>query len=173
MRKIDTYVLYKSDILEPDLNDFLNDRRDLRKAWHSAISLFHLSDWIFTTNKDKIVGNYTYRQDSGLVKAVSKTEHFANYIGQRFPDFQIIRGVAHSSKHLRLRAPPVGRNNPSGMPSDAANSFVPDGSFSTGFSGAFDIGEVMIEADPTPIAFAALAKSVLKMWNDIIPAEGW
>jgi hypothetical protein len=173
MSKIDTYSLYKSEILEPDLQDFITDRRNLRKAWHSAISLFHLHDWVYRAHKTTIDASYSYRHDNGSSTPVSRAEHFANFLGQRYSDFQIIRGVANSSKHLELWAAPPGRKDPPGMPSNAANTYTSSGDFSTDFSRDFDTGEVMIEASPNPIPFARLAQSVLDMWNDIFNAEGW
>src|SRR5215475_6535814 len=149
MGQIDTYSKYKQQVVERDFREFMAARADLRKAWHCAGSLFHLHEW-------------------------SCAVHFANSLGQIYPDFQLVRDIANASKHFVLRAPPAGRSHPSGMPSHAANTYVSGAAFQLGaFSNAFQLGEVKQQATSTDVEFAVLAQSILNMWDQLFAQEGW
>jgi hypothetical protein len=116
MERIDNYRAFKRSILEPDLHDFMKDIGNLRKAWHCAGSLFHLHDWVYAACKSSIDSKYKFVDDSGQTKSVACAAHFANALGQKYPHFQLIRGIANSSKHFILHPAPAGRSNPTGMP---------------------------------------------------------
>jgi hypothetical protein len=174
MEQIDTYSKYKQQVVEPDFREFMAARGDLRKAWHCAGSLFHLHEWVYAAHKATIDAKYTFVDDNGSTRPVSCAVHFANFLGQTYPDFQLVRGIANASKHFVLRAPPTGRSNPPGMPSHAANTYVSGAAFQPGaFSDAFQLGEVKQQADSTDVDFAVLAQSVFNMWNQLFAQEGW
>jgi hypothetical protein len=175
MTRIDTYTKYKQDIVEPDFDEFMTNRGDLRKAWHCAGSLFHLHDWVYEAYKSAIDRKYTFVDDNDQQLCVSSHVHFANSLGQAHPDFQLIRGIANASKHLVLHPVPQGRTNPPGMPSHAANAYVSGTAFQPGaFQGnAFQTGDVKLERSTGHIEFAVLAQSVLNMWNQLFATEGW
>jgi hypothetical protein len=173
--QIDSYRKFKDSVVKPDLRDFLANRGDLRKAWHCAGSLFHLHDWVYAAHKASIDGQYTYVDDKGRIRPVSNSKEFANALGQKHPHFQIIRGIANSSKHFKLLPTPPGRNDPPGMPSHAANTYVSGAAFqSDAFqSNAFQTGDVKVEAAPKDIEFAQIAQSVMEMWERLFAQEGW
>ena len=173
MSKIDTYSEFKKSVVEPDLKDFLAETDNLRKAWHCAGSLFHLSDWVYYAHKSSIDTRYKFRNDRGRDQPVSKTSEFANSLGQAHPQFQLIRGIANASKHFRLDPVPPGRNNPPGMPTYAANVYVSGSAFQPGAfqSNAFQTGDVKLEGPETE--FAVLAQSVFDMWERLFASEGW
>jgi len=174
MGQIDTYSKYKQQVVERDFREFMAARADLRKAWHCAGSLFHLHEWVYAAHKAAIDAKYTFVDDNGSIRPVSCAVHFANSLGQIYPDFQLVRGIANASKHFVLRAPPAGRSHPSGMPSHAANTYVSGAAFQLGaFSNAFQLGEVKQQADSTDIEFAVLAQSILNMWDQLFAQEGW
>jgi hypothetical protein len=50
-QKIDDYRKYWKEIVTPDYDDFFADLDNLRKAFHCAISLFHMADWLYCDNK--------------------------------------------------------------------------------------------------------------------------
>jgi hypothetical protein len=173
--RIDTYQDFKTLVVEPDFQEFMADRGNLRKAWHCAGSLFHLHDWVYEAHKASIDAKYTFVDDRGHTQQVSCAPHFANSLGQKHPDFQLMRGIANASKHFALRTPPPGRPNPPGMPSHAANTYVTGAAFQPGaFQGnAFQVGNVMLQANPDDIEFSCLAQSVFDMWNHLFVNEGW
>jgi hypothetical protein len=43
-----------SGMVEPDYQAQASDPSDLRAALHSAISLFHMSDWVFHTHEPQV-----------------------------------------------------------------------------------------------------------------------
>jgi hypothetical protein len=99
----------------------------------------------------------------------------ANALGQLHPDFQLVRGIANASKHFALRTPKPGTQNPPGMPSYAANTYVSGSAFQPGAfqASAFQVGDVVLEAQPNDIEFSGLAQSVLDMWKRLFVQEGW
>jgi hypothetical protein len=172
--RIDTYQEFKSAVVEPDFREFMSDRANLRKAWRCAGSLFHFHEWVYAAHKAAIDGNWTFVDDNGDVQQVSKPEHFANSLGQKSPAFQLIRGVANASKHFTLRTPPPGRQNPPGMPSHAANTYISSASSQLGTSGASArVVDVMLQASPDDIELSGLAQQVMDMWNNLLKQRGW
>jgi hypothetical protein len=174
-QRIDTYTDFKREIVDVDFRDFMaDDSGTLRKAWHCAGSLFHLHDWVYAAHKALIDAKYTFINDKKQTQAVSCASHFANSLGQQYPNFERIRGIANASKHSVLRPRP-GRIIPSGIPSSAANTYVTDAAFQPGAfqRSAFQVGDVMLEATPQDMLFSELARSVLDMWEQLFQSEGW
>jgi hypothetical protein len=173
--RIDTYQKFKDRIVQPDFDDFMKDRGDLRKAWYCAGSLFHLADWVYRKHKAAIDAKYQYIDDNGSTQSVSRVEDFATALGQKHPNFQLVRGVANAAKHFVLKPVPEGRVNPAGMPSHAANTFVSGTAFQPNMvqTNAFQTGSVKLQAIPEDIEFAPLAQSVLDMWNELFATEEW
>jgi hypothetical protein len=89
----------------PDYNDFSAAIDDLRPAFHCAISMFHLIDWVYVVHRTYINANFTYRDKNGFVQPVTDEKTFANALGQLHPDFDLIHGIANPSKHLALKSP--------------------------------------------------------------------
>jgi hypothetical protein len=84
------------DIIVPDYNDFTAKIDDLRRAFHCAISLFHLSDWVYAAHKPYIDAHFSHRDKNGVARPVSDAKTFANALGELHPDFDLIRGIANS-----------------------------------------------------------------------------
>ncbi len=135
------------------------------------MSLFHLSDWVYEAHKQTIDAKYQYQDRKGQTQPVSNEKEFANALGQQHPAFQLIRGVANAAKHCKLKSGHP--QDPLGMPSHAANTYVATEGFSREAfqSDAFQIGEVKLQG--TDVEFASLAQAVLTMWNDLFAKEGW
>ncbi len=91
--KIDTCSKYWNEFVLPDLKDFQDDQGNVRNAFHSAISLFHMADWIY---KEK---GLTYWQSVGL-KFRDRTgalvtvhdDKSCNAIATVNSDFELVRG---------------------------------------------------------------------------------
>jgi hypothetical protein len=120
------------DIVLPDYNDFTAKIDDLRRAFHCAISLFHLGDWVYVAHKAYIDANFTYRDRNGAARPVSDEKTFANALGELHPDFDLIRGIANSAKHLLLTNP---RPHPA-APSHAAKAIPRNKRFMLGRRGS-------------------------------------
>jgi hypothetical protein len=172
--RIDTYGEFKRAVVEPDFREFMADRGNLRKAWHCAGSLFHLHNWVYAAHKKSIDANYTFVDDQGRAQSVSCAAHFANSLGQKYPNFQLVRGIANSSKHVVLHPAPSGRVNPPGMPSAAANTYVSGRIFQPGVFDpkVFQTDDVKLQSSTGDIEFAVLAQAVLTMWDELF-ANGW
>jgi hypothetical protein len=151
------------------------DVGNLRKAWHCAGSLFHLHEWVYAAHKSSIDAKYTFVDHNGRTQSVSCAAHFANSLGQKCPEFELIRGIANSSKHFELRPVPPGRISSPGMPSAAANTYVSGVAFQPGAfqSNAFQSGDVKLQRSTSDIEVVVLAQSVLDMWNQLFADEGW
>ncbi len=175
MRQISTYKDFKACVVEPDFDEYMADKSDLRKAWHCAGSLYHLHDWVYAAHKVSIDAKRTYVDDQGRTQPVSCVKHFANSLGQAHSDFQLLRGIANASKHFVLRPPPPGRQNPPAMPCAAADTAVVGAVFQRGVfqPNVFQMGSVMLQAESGDIKFSKLAESALEMWNQQFRDEGW
>jgi hypothetical protein len=159
-------------ILVPDFDDCRNHPDDLRKAFHCAISLFHMSDWIFVSYQAQVSSSFTYNDRNGAPQPVVSEQTFATALRDFCGEFELIRGIANSAKHLQLRS--LGRHLDS--PSHAANTRVQ----STGWgSGGFGMGpysgtaRVMLEASSGDLEFSTIATNVRDMWKLLATQNGW
>jgi hypothetical protein len=160
-------------MLEPDYDAQLRDPASLRAALHAAISLFHMSDWVFHTHASGVRAAFTFRDAAGLDQRVSSPATFANALEQRNQDFGRVRGICHAGKHLKLTdIRPV----PS-APSHSANTRVQAIGFGAGGFGSGPYGltpRVMLEgAGGADIEFARIAQSVHTMWIDLNGVHAW
>jgi hypothetical protein len=172
MPNITNYTEFRRFVVEPDFQEFMANRDDVRKAWHCAGSLFHLADWVYGAHKGGIDPKFTFVNDHGVTRPVSRIEDFATSLGQAHADFQLIRGIANSAKHFILRPTPPSRVNPPGMPTHAANTYVSEGGFqAAAFSNGFQVAEVRLQGHG--VEFAGLAQSVSDMWDRLFASEGW
>lgn len=159
------------EIVVPDYNDFTANIDDLRRAFHCAISLFHLSDWVYVAHKAHIDANFTFRERHGVARADERT--FANALGDLHPDFDLIRGIANSAKHLVL----TNRRPHPAAPSHAANTRVQSTGFGEGGYGMGPYGgtpRVMLEgAGGEDREFSDLATSTFDMWKRLSQQHNW
>jgi hypothetical protein len=130
--KIDTCKKYWSEFVVPDFQDYEADQGSIRKAFHCAISLFHMADWIFTERdltywRSKDI---TFKNKNGESVAVSDEKAFANALADIDRHFELIRNIANSAKHFYLKKD--GRDRAS--PRHAANTYSQRSSAGTGGS---------------------------------------
>lgn len=163
---------YWNEILVPDFDDFIKQIDDLRKAFHCAISLFHMCDWIYVFYGLQVCSSFTYKDNNDATQAVSDEKTFANALRDLCPEFELIRGIANSAKHLQLR----GTGGHPASPSNAANTRVQ----STGWGeGGFGMGpwngspRVMLQATDGDLEFSAIATTVRDMWKQLASNHGW
>src|SRR5690349_21088839 len=125
VKEFRTATDYWSEMVEPDYRDCLAKPDDLRAAFHAAISLFHMHDWVWRTHEASVRGSFTFTDRVGVTASVHDAASFANALEQQCPDFGRVRGIANAAKHLEIQdVRPVAN-----APSHAANTAVQ----STGF----------------------------------------
>jgi hypothetical protein len=66
VQMIDTYKDFMSKVVEPDFNEFVADKVNLRRAWHCAGSLFHLHDWVYAAHKASIDIKYKFTDRTNM-----------------------------------------------------------------------------------------------------------
>jgi hypothetical protein len=171
--RIDNYAIYWREIVTQDYREFLRNDDDLRRAFHCAASLFHMHDWLYVTEESAIKVKYSFKDQHGVAQSIFDPGSFANVISDIHADFELIRGVANSGKHLQLTPR---RNTPlrhPSMPSNAANTYF---SISTVQLGplSWTSGEIML-AMPTPPdrSLVDIATSVYEFWQTFCTANGW
>ena len=161
-----------TEMVEPDCDDYRKNIASLRRAFHSASSLFHLHDWVFHTDQT-IVTTFTYLDPrSQTTKPVKKPSHFANYLEQTYPDFGLIRGVVNAAKHLVLTTPSPVQNSPS----NAANTQVQSTGYGVGPYGVGPYGgspRVVIEGQPNNLDYLNVMNNVFNMWQSVKAMHGW
>lgn len=167
--KIEDYKNYWKEIVTLDYEDFKNEPGDLRRAFHSAISLFHMSDWLYQNFSGSINASHTYIDKNNQSQIVTDENNYPNAIAALHPDFELIRGIANSAKHLKLRAASVAASvarNPS-APSNAANTYLE-------MSPQRERGEIMLEGPGgVDISVLHLATSVYGFWQNYCQNRGW
>ena len=172
--KIDDCKAYWTEIVEKDYEDFKVKQGDLRAAFHCAISLFHMADWLYKAK------GLPYWQSQGM-KFTDRTgasidvhdeKSFANAIATINPDFELVRGIANSAKHFDLKQ----RGNHPSAPIASANTYSRKAAFD---SSAFDesvfdaTDEVMLEGPSgKDLLFLNIAKSVRGTFEKFCATHG-
>ena len=162
------------DVVVPDYDDFLGKIDDLRLALHCAISLFHMADWVYVTHKAMIDAAFTFKDKTGIPRSVSDEKEFANALGDAHRNFELIRQIANTAKHLKLKRVSSHPN----APSHAANTAVQGTGWGQGGFGQGPFGgapRVMLANHPgqADFEFSDIAESVFKMWQGLRIQHGW
>jgi hypothetical protein len=164
---------YWQDIVEPDYHDFNTKIDDLRRAFHCAIAMFHMSDWVYVTHKSYIDSNFVFKDRNGVSQPVNDEKSFANSLRDLYPNFELIRGIANSAKHLQLKNP---GSHPS-SPSHAANTRVQSTAWGEGGYGQGPFGgtpRVMLQGPQgQDLEFSDIATSTYQMWKSLAQQHGW
>jgi hypothetical protein len=170
---IQDYRAYWRDVVEPDYNDFNAKIDDLRRAFHCAITLFHMCDWVYVAHKPYIDSTFAYKDKNGASQSVSNEKGFADAIRDLYPEFQLIRGIANSAKHLELKQ--LGSHPAS--PSHAANTRVQSTGYGEGRYGQGPFGgtaRVMLQGSQGhDLEFSEIATSTYRMWKAIAQQHAW
>lgn len=170
VQRIDDYKVYRTEIVQKDYDDFRANRDDIRAAFHCAISLYHLADWVYDAHKTRIDTTFTF--DANGPQRVIDEKTFANALADINPDFELIRTVANSAKHLVVTSKPKARAVPPHTASHAANTQNQTTGYGQNFGNNFGGGtRVVLEGDGR--ALTEIAESVLKMWGTLFKQHGW
>jgi hypothetical protein len=159
--RIDRAVDFLNQMVIPDYQDFLQCKTDVRLAFHSACSLFHLRDWIYCD----------FRQS----KRWTTKGQVQSFLESKCADFRIIRDVANASKHLKLDPRTAGTSMTT---AGATFATITRNSAMTGYDSTRTYqggSEVLVTAsdDDAPLRFAVIAKNVLNMWRKCFEEENW
>jgi hypothetical protein len=165
---------YWRDVVEPDYRDFIAKIDDLRLAFHCAITLFHMADWVYVVHKSYIDSKFKFKDKNGNLQRVTDEKMFANAVQDLYPDFKLIRGIANSAKHLKLKKD---RDPHPPSPSHAANTRVQSTGWGKGRFGNGPYGgtpRVML-AGPNgqDLEFSDIATSTYNMWKSLAQDHGW
>ncbi len=77
--------------VEMDHDDWREEPRDIRRAFHAAISAFHLADHYY---------RYHARRDEAFAARYRTLGDFRKALAQRAPLFRVIQDMANAYKHL-------------------------------------------------------------------------
>ncbi len=181
VKEFRTAADFWSGMVEPDYRDCLNDPADLRAAFHAAISLFHMHDWVWETDQSTVRANFNFTE-SGLTNVPKKSTDFANALERQYPDFGLVRGIANAAKHLELKPPKKNLKLVHNAPRHATNTSVQiEGGWAGWNEGPGGYGEgnwgyagrprVVLKGSPD-IEFSDIAKSVYQMWQTLRAKHG-
>jgi hypothetical protein len=157
----------------PDCSEYFANNESLRCALHAAISLFHMSDWVFHTHEAAVKASFTFIDRNGTAVSVYDPASFATALEQQCSDFGLIRGIAHAAKHLKLNnVRPIPN-----APSHAANTAVHGPTFApTVFAhGVFDTRRrvMLAGANGNDVQFEKILRAVYAMWTSLKSTHGW
>lgn len=173
MDRIENATDFWNEMVIPDYQESINQFSNLRLAFHCAISLNHMADWIFYTYVSYVRANFTYVNTAGATVNVSSAKTFANALEQIEPNFALIRGIANAAKHLQLSNV---RPHPS-APSNAANTSARGSGWGQqGFgTGPWGGAPRVMLAGPNgnDTDFKNIADSVFGMWEKLKTKHGW
>ena len=165
-------------VVVPDYDDSVTNVDDLRKAFHCAISLFHMADWIYITHQTTIHATFYFNSrkllGSNVPMLVTRVSEFADSISDAHPNFELIRRIANSVKHLSL----TGQSPHTNAPSNASNTSVQTtgygvGGFGQGRYGGTPRVVLANHAGQPPIEFKDLATSVFNNWMNLKALHHW
>lgn len=179
LQQIKTPKEFWEGIVEPDYNAFMAKTDDLRLAFHCAIALFHMSDWVYVTHKKSIEATFTFVDGKKGTRRVSRATHFANSLGQAHPNFELARQIANTAKHLRLD----GKSTHTNAPTHVANVSVTPATWVSGAMGSLPLsGQALGRQSRVVLAnhkglpdieFVDIAKSVFSQWQAWRSQYGW
>ena len=156
----------------PDYNDFVADPGDLRKAFHTAISLFHLHDWVYMAQGAMINQNFSFNDQTGTSRSVTHSKAFANSLEIMQPNFALVTGLANAAKHLSMNGTRPHPDAPSDVAKTASQSLgCGEGKFGMGPYGGTP--QVMLEGAIGHLHFTQIAEDVLEMWKSLARTHGW
>lgn len=170
-----------SGMVEPDLADYQAHIDDLRAAFHVAISLFHMHDWVWITHEVSLRRTFTSTDARGNTSAVHDGKSFANSLEQQNPDFGRIRSIANAAKHLELRdvrpvpnAASRATDTSVHVPGAGLGGYGVGAGYGTPGGSYAGRRQVMLEgALGQQIKFFDIAKAVYHMWTALNAKHGW
>ena len=154
--KITSAREYLDEVVEPDFVEASSKLDSLRSAFHCASSLYHLHEFVFS-DFQSVLGFKTAREFDKSLCAKSK-------------DFQLIRDIANTAKHMELDRDPQRIRH-------IANTAVQSTAYGEGPYGVGPFGggkRVRIHVGTSAYEeFSSVAKNVMTIWREMFSTNGW
>ncbi len=142
-----------------DFEDWKAEPQDLRKAFHVAVSAFHLADHY---------QQFYARQDSAFAGRYPRPAVLHKVLAERAPHFRVVQGVATAYKHLYTRTQCE-------VSSGGSLTFVerPEQSLGVDWTGRGVEGGLVVRLrGGATIPFEQAITQVLEMWSEILSGDG-
>lgn len=153
VQQIQTPKEFWEGIVVPDYEAFMANRDYLRLAFHCAVALFHMADWVFVTREATLPATFGFNAAGG-------ERGFGNALVSIHPEFAPVRHAANAAKHLRLR-------KSRGHASDTAVK-------TTGWGeGGWGRRPWAVAVGQQDLEFSDVAKSVFTMWQTLNAQHRW
>ncbi len=143
--EIRTARQFLEGLVEPDYDEFLQDRGSSRLGIHCALGCWHLSDWVW---EDVLNGSPRLRSE--IDSSIKGKHSFQAYAVKTCPDLGIVRVIANGSKHFTTGSSIV-------KDTKRAGTFQATAFQSTGF----DIAQLKVDGRP----FADILKAAVTFWQ--------
>ena len=147
---------YFDEIVEPDFADAMASPASLRAAFHCASSLYHLHEFVFA--------------DHGKQLGYQKSREFDDALCAKSKDFQLVRDIANTAKHMELDRDPKRITH-------IANTTVQSTGFGEGAYGSGPFGgtpRVRVHVAPnTDEEFSSVATAAMTLWRQMFAQHGW
>jgi hypothetical protein len=181
MKEFRTPADFWFGMVEPDFADCEANKADLRAAFHAAISLYHMHDWVWKARADEVKLLFTYSSGDRKMRAVHGARSFANALEQQYPDFGRIRSIANAAKHLELteirpveNAASHASNTAVQVPGAGLGGYGIGAGYGTPGLSYAGLPRVMLAGpNGNDIEFFHLAKTVRDMWTGLRASHGW
>lgn len=150
-------------VVKRDYEEFRGAATDLRKAFHVAISLHHVCDWV--------LADYCQRDPEKIFGKNRLVDLQKHIIENECRDYWLIRDIGNASKHFRLTRP---ADPPVAVHSSSATTVQASG-FGMGPFGAGTWGgrRIIVDTDSGPRLFSEIAEKVYEMWDRLFREKGW
>jgi hypothetical protein len=161
MLQIATSADFMNHIVEPDYQDAMHHRESLRHAFHLAVSLLSLRDWVLKEFSER--PEWKFAKGAGAFQG--DLEHIC-------PEFSLISQVANSTKHLTLDGKrPRSINGAHDVRLSGGSGMLGFGALGSGPIGSIPTIEVDVGHDRLP--FLHLAEKVVFMWRKLFSEQRW
>jgi hypothetical protein len=144
-----------------DYGDWKSEPHSIRKAFHAAVSAFHLADHYFS---------YYHRHNKTFSTKYKKLELYQAALKRETPSFKLIQDMANAYKHLYTRVS-------CSILSGGAIEYVTYGSQKIENAYSDNSGDEQIDAivircrDGSVVQFTAAIAGVIEMWSKIMYEE--
>jgi hypothetical protein len=174
-REIKTPRQFLEDVVDPDVADFVNDRTNLRLAYHACWSLISLRDWIAKSYKGS-----NWKIGSASQSAFQNEGDLQTALCRINPLFKAIAAVANASKHMvydKIALP---------LKIEDVNSAPEIEKRNSALFGAAAFGTVLFNQSPAhidrlrvrsgvhpPYDVAACIESAHVVWHELFDENSW
>jgi hypothetical protein len=149
---------YFSDVVQPNVQEFLSKPSTFRLAFNAASSLFHLHEWLFESKKTDLEHHFG--------RTFSSKGDFWGHVESVVPEAPYIRDLANASKHVRLTI------RPSTSMTHVANTVIQFSGYGQGGygQGRFGGGDVVMKDRGADILLDDCASKLLQFWSGVVTA---